>query len=172
MKFSDQPQIVTCCVLSLAALCAAGGVLAGPAEDVQQAESALRSGDVYTAMSLLRKAADQNHPLAQAQLADLLHAAEFDKEALVLYQKSAEQGEPAGEFGLGRTYADGTGVPRDPALALQWYRKAEQKNHAPALDALARAYRTGDLGLTRDLDRANALDVRFRALSQAGKDAK
>jgi TPR repeat protein len=150
-------------VLSLAALCALGGpAIAGPQDDVNQAQASLAGGDVFAAMTLLRRAADQNHAVAQARLADLLRAAQFDQEALALYRNSAEQGEPAGEFGLGRMYADGTGVPRDPALALEWYRKAEAKNHAPALDALARAYRTGDLGFTRDLELAARYDARAR----------
>lgn len=174
MKLTHHPHIVARCVLSLAVLCAFGTrVEAGPADDVQQAETSLRSGDVFTAMALLRKAADQNHAVAQARLADLLHAAEFDKEALALYRKAAEQGEAAGEFGLGRMYANGSGVPRDAALALEWYRRAEKKNHAPALDALARAYRTGDLGLAKDLEQASALDARVRSLLHAAaKDAK
>jgi len=170
MKPSPLPQILARGMLALAALAAFGGAAqAGPAEDVQQADTALRTGDVFTAMALLRRAADQNNPLAQARLADLLHAAEFDQEALVLYRKSAEQGEAAGEFGMGRMYADGAGVPRDPVLALEWYRKAEAKNHAQTLDALARAYRAGDLGLTKDIDRANALDARVRTLQAAAK---
>ena len=174
MKLTNHPHIIARCVLTLAALCAFGArVEAGPAEDVKQAEILLRTeSDVFTAMSLLRKAADQNHPLAQARLADLLHAAEFDQEALVLYRKSAAQGEAAGEFGLGRMYADGAGVPRDPVLALEWYRKAEKKNHADTLDALARAYRTGDLGLAKDLEQARALDVRVRGIRQAQAPAR
>lgn len=166
-------QFLAGCALSLAALGATGvRAQAASAEELQQAEAAIRSGDVFTAMGLLRRAADRNNPLAQARLADLLHAAEFDQEALALYRKAAEQGEAAGEFGLGRMYADGSGVPRDPALALQWYRKAELKNHAPALDALARAYRSGDLGLPRDLARASALDAQVRGLQPAAKDAR
>jgi TPR repeat protein len=157
--------------LLLAAFGLTGPALAGPAEDVQQAETYIRTGDVYSAMALLRKAADQNNTAAQARLADLLHAAEFDAEALVLYRKAAAQGEPAAETGLGRMYADGTGVPRDAALALEWYRKAEQKNYPPALDALARAYRTGSLGLAKDIEHAKELDTRARALA-APKEAK
>lgn len=149
-----------------------GGAHAGAAEDVQQAQSALRTGDVFTAMSLLRKAADQNNPLAQARLADLLHSAEFDPEALELYRRSAKQGEAAGEFGLGRMYADGAGLRRDPAAALEWYRKAEAKNYWPALDALARAYRTGSLGLAKDLQRAGELEARVRELQAAEKDGR
>lgn len=167
MKLTAHPKIVARCVLTLAALGAFGTVVqAGPAEDVQQADAARRIGDFATAMALLRKAADQNYPLAQANLADLLHAAEFDTEALGLYRKAAEQGEAAGEFGLGRMYRDGSGVPRDPVLALEWFRKAEKKNHAPTLDALARAYRIGDLGLPKDLEQANALDARVRSLRE------
>jgi TPR repeat protein len=169
MKIIGHSHIVARCVLTLAALCASvAAVQAGPAEDVQQADAAARIGDFPTAMVLLRKAADQNHPLAQAKLADLLHAAEYDGEAMVLYRKAAEQGEPAGEFGMGRMYRDGgNGVSRDPALALEWFRKAEKKNHAPALDALARAYRAGQLGLPKDLEQANALDARARSSREA-----
>jgi uncharacterized protein len=167
MNIAYLPAVARC-VLWLAAICAVGGnVNAGPVEDVQQAETSLQAGDLPSAMALLRRAADQNHPLAQARLADLLVKAEFYTQALELHRKSAEQGEPAGEFGLGRAYADGLGLPRDPALALEWYRKAEKKNHGPALDALARAYRTGDLGLPKDLDQAAALDARARGLSKA-----
>lgn len=173
MKLS-RPHPFACCVLSLAALFAFGTrVEAGAAEDVERAEASIRAGDVVTAFALLRKASDQNHAGAQARLADLLRAAEFDREALALYRKAAEQGDAAGEFGLGRMYADGVGVPRDAAVALEWYRKAEKKNHAPALDALARAYRTGDLGLPKDLERASTLDARVRGLQQAAaRDTK
>jgi TPR repeat protein len=168
MEPTSHPVIAASCALALAALCAFGSAAqAGPAEDVQQAEFAAGRGELSTAMSLFRRAADQNHPLAQARLADLLHAAEFDAEAMILYRKAAEQGEPAGEFGIGRMYRDGAGVPRDPALALEWFRKSEKKNHVPTLDALARAYRMGDLGLPRDIEQANALDSRVRSLLQA-----
>lgn len=154
-------------------LCAiASGAEAGSTEDLREAETAAGAGDVYTAMSLLRKAADQNHPVAQARLADLLHAAEFYADALDLYKRSAAQGEAAGEHGLGVLYANGHGVKRDEALALEWYRKAEKKNFPPALDALARAYRTGSLGLARDLAAAADLEARRSALLAAAKDAK
>lgn len=158
----------TRCVAAVAMLCAiASGAAAGPVEDLRDAEAAAGAGDVYTAMSLLRKAADRNHPVAQARLADLLHAAEFDAEALDLYKRSAAQGEAAGEFGLGVMYANGAAVKRDDALALEWYRKAEKKNFPPALDALARAYRTGTLGLAKDVAAANELEARRKSLLAA-----
>lgn len=161
VPFSRALQIrVLLCTAALYACCATA--TASPAEDVRRAQALLDSGDVVNAVSLLRRAADQNNGVAQARLADLLRAAHFDQEAIDLYRKSAQQGEAAGEFGLGRMYADGNGVPRDSELALEWYRKAEARNYAPAFDALARAYRSGDLGLTRDLEHAARYDAKAR----------
>jgi TPR repeat protein len=155
----------------LIALAMSATAHATPADDVKKADAALQAGDLPTAMSLLRKASDANHPLAQARLADLLRAAEFEKEAFALYSRSAQQGEPAGQVGLGRAYADGVGVPRDAKLALEWYRKAGQKDYGPAFDQLARAYRTGDLGLPKDLAKAAEYDARAKALAAAAKAA-
>jgi len=160
-------RLLSRCTLWMGALFAATALYAGAAEDIAQADAALAQGDLPTGMKYLRKAADQNDPKAQARLGDLMRAAEFEAEAVVLYRKSAEQGEAAGEFGLGRAYADGAGVKLDPAVALEWYRKAEQKNYAPALDALARAYRNGALGLPRDLEQARAYDERARVQAKA-----
>lgn len=154
------------CTLWMGALLTSTALFAGPAEDVQQADTALRGGDLPTAMALLRKAADQDHAPAQARLGDLLRAAEFDKEAVVLYKKAADKGEPGGLFGLGRALADGAGIAKDPAAALELYRKAEQKGYAPALDAIARAYRIGALGLPLDLQKAREYDQRAQAQAQ------
>lgn len=174
MKPSRPRHFAAAQVFALVALCVlAPRGQAGPREDTLRAEASLREGDVFTAMALLRKASEQDHPAAQARLADLLHAAEVDKEALALYRKAAERGEPAGEFGLGRMYANGAGVARDAALALEWYRKAATSNYAPALEALARAHRTGDLGLTRNPGEADRLEASARRLREAAaKDGK
>jgi TPR repeat protein len=147
-------------------------VLDGPADDLRDADAAFNRGDLPTAMALLRKAADANHGAAQARLADLLRAAEYDDEAVALYRKAAAQGEPAGEVGLGRVYADARGVKRDPAQALQWYRKAEAKNYAPAFDALARAYHAGDLGLAKDLQKAAEYAAKGGTVLPVAKAAK
>jgi TPR repeat protein len=164
---TSRSQLLARCTLWMGALFAATALHAGPAEDLAQADAALASGDLPTGMQLLRKAADQNEPRAQARLADLLRAAEKEKEAVALYRKSADQGDAAGEFGLGRAYADGAGVEPNPALALELYRKAEKKNHAAAIDALARAYRSGSLGLPRDLEQARVYEERLRDMTRA-----
>jgi TPR repeat protein len=159
-------RLLTRCTLWMGALFAATALYAGPAEDFAQGEAALASGDLPTGMKLMRKAANENHAKAQARMADLLRDSQSEVEAVALYRKSAEQGEPAGEYGLGRAYADGAGIKQDSALALEWYRKAEKKDYAPALDALARAYRAGALGLPKDLEQARAYDERVRALAK------
>lgn len=154
------------CTLWMGALFAAAAAMAGPAEDVQQAEAAYMGGDLPAAMSLLRRAADQDHAPAQARLGDFLRLAGYEAEAVEVYRKAAAKGDPAGEVGLGRAYADGAGVAKDPAKALELYRKAEQKNHGPAYDMLARAYRTGTLGLPKDPVQAKAYEDKAAELAK------
>jgi TPR repeat protein len=154
------------CTLWMGALLLVTSSFAAPQpQQVAEADALLRQGDLPGAMALLRKAADAQDPVAQARLGDLLRSAEFEAEAVVLYRKSAEQGEAAGEYGLGRAYADGAGVKKDPALALDLYRKAEQKNFAPALSALAKAYRTGTLGLAADVEKARTYEQKAAELA-------
>jgi TPR repeat protein len=145
---------------------------ADPKEQTTRAEAAFRAGDLVTAMALLKQAADAGYAPAQARLGDMLDAAEQDAEAVALYRKAADQGDPAGAYGLGRMFAQGEGgVPRDAAQALSLYRKAAEKNHWPAIEALARAYRTGGLGLARDLAEAGRLDQRAKELRETAAKA-
>lgn len=160
-----------CALLVALMLVVAGPASAGPREDSQQAEAALRNGDLIAAMQLLRRAADQGHAPAQARLADLLDAAGYHREAIELYRKAADQGEAAGEYGLARMYVAGRGVARDPAQALAGFQRAAEKNHADAIEALARAHKVGDLGLPRDLQKSAELDARAQALRKQAKEA-
>lgn len=150
-------------------LLACAPVLADPKDQTARAEVAFRSGDLIVAMGLLRQAADAGYAPAQARLADLLDAAEQDVEAVAWYRKAAAQGDPAGEYGLGRMLAQGDGVQRDVAQGLALIRRAAAKDHHPAVDALARATRTGDLGVTRDLAEAQRLEQRAAALREAAR---
>jgi hypothetical protein len=162
-------HLIASLAVSLVVVVAAVPAHAGPHEDTIAAERAIRAGDVPGAMGTLRRLADQGYAPAQARLGDMLYAAEFYAEAHELYRKAAEQGDGAGDFGLGRIHADASGVKRDPARALEHYRKAAAKNNWQAFDALARAYRTGDLGLTRDLAEAQAMEQRSQAAREAAE---
>lgn len=132
----------------------------------ERGEAAFRTGDLIVAMGLFRQAAQAGHAPAQARLADLLDAAEQDAEAVTWYRRAAEQGDADGEFGLGRMLAHGEGVARDAAQALAWYRKAAARQHVRALEALARATRSGDLGLVRDVAEADRLERQAQALRE------
>jgi hypothetical protein len=156
----------------------APAALAGPAEDTERAEQTYRSGDVVGAVALLRGAASANYAPAQVRLAAILDAAEEDAAALELYRKAAAQGDAAGEYGVGLMHAKGEGTKKDGPEALRWYRQAAAKNYVPAVEAIAWAYLTGDLGLARDAkeaeawgDRAVKLGGRKPALPAVAKPA-
>jgi TPR repeat protein len=122
----------------------------GPVEDTREADEAYRNGDVASAMSKYRRAADAGHAPAQVGLARLLDASEDDKSAFDLYRKAADQNYAAGIHGVGLMYAKGEGTPRDPAEALKWYRRAADMDFLPSVEAIAWAYLVGDLGLAPD----------------------
>ena len=71
-----------------------------------------------------RKAADQDHALAQFRLGDLYSNGEGSPrdeiEAAKWYRLAADQGLGAAQFRLGMIYAEGKGVPQDRVLAHMW----------------------------------------------------
>jgi hypothetical protein len=71
-------------------------------------------------------------------------------QAVVWYQKAAEQGHIHGQFSLGLMYDTGGGVPKDPARAAIWYRKAAEQGFAKAQTNLGLLYANGD-GVPKDL---------------------
>ena len=65
-------------------------------------------------------------------------------------------------------YRNGTGVEKDPAEAVQWYRKAAVQGFAPAQLVLGRALQEG-IGVKKD---EKAADEWFqKAAAQGNKDA-
>jgi TPR repeat protein len=53
-------------------------------------------------------------------------------EAARWYRKSAEQGNPDGQFRLGRAYQFGIGVPQNRQEAIRWFDKAGDQGHDQA----------------------------------------
>lgn len=141
-----------------------GVALAGPNEDYQAALKSYQDGDVVGAMSGLRKAADAGHPKAQVLLAELLDRAEIDEEAAGYYRKAAEQGDADGMFGYGVMLAAGEGVKKDLLGARRWINKAAELGHLQAINVIAQAYLTADLGLT-DNDRNSPEALRWVELA-------
>lgn len=145
MKASSVARLRRIMFATLLAGC--GAVFAGPQEDYKAGQRAYNEGDFITAMSQLKRAADEGFAPAQALLAYILDKSEFDEEAVTYYRKAAEQGNADGEFGLGSMYASGEGIKKDPAEALKWITLAAEKGHTGAVKALAHAYLFGTLGL-------------------------
>jgi len=65
----------------------------------------------------------------------------------------ADAGDAAAQSALGRAYQDGNGLPKNPAMALQWYRKAAEQGNATAENDLGIMYSTGE-GVSRDKEEA------------------
>lgn len=134
---------------------------AGAAEDAEQAEQEFARGNLVVSMSLWRKAANAGYAPAQARLGDILDKAEEDTEAVNWYRKASDQGNAAGDFGLGQMYAKGEGVKRDEEQARKYIARAAEKGYLPAVMAMAEMYKSGTLGTPVDL--AQSASWRARA---------
>lgn len=121
--------------------------LAAPEDDYKLGAKSLAQGDLVTAMSHLRKAADAGHAAAQAAYGQILDRSDSDEEAVAYFRKSADQGNADGQFGLGTMLASGQGVTRDLAAARKWVTLAAEQGHRLAINELALAHLSGGLGL-------------------------
>jgi len=52
------------------------------------------------------------------------------------YQKAADQGLADAQFNLAASFANGTGVPKNPAEAVKWIQMAAKQGFEPAQKAL------------------------------------
>lgn len=137
------------------ALCLASGVaifscglVAAPEADFQAGLKSYRNGDIVGAMTPLRQASLEGHAKAQALLAEILDRTDFDDDAIVLYRKSADQGDLDGMFGLGVMIVSGEGAKKDLLVGRTWILKAADAGHLLAINAIAQGYLKGELGFT------------------------
>lgn len=78
------------------------------------------------------------------------------KQALVWYQKAANQGFPKAQYNLALLYEDGRGMPQDYRKAGIWYQKAAAAGFAEAQNNLGVLHILGQ-GVQKDPKRAKAL---------------
>ncbi len=78
------------------------------------------------------------------------------EEARKAFQPLADVGDPDGLYNLGVMHARGQGGPREPAKAMQYYRRAAAVGNANAMTNLASHYYYGD-GVEKDLEEAARL---------------
>jgi uncharacterized protein len=134
------------------ALIAATPAIAGPLED---AATAFRKGDCASALDTWRPLAEQGEAAAQTGLGILYEngcgVPKDGAQALVLYRKAAEQGNPEGEYRLGQAYVQGSkDLPRDRARGLALMVRAGEHGHAISLRSIGDFYRNGLFGFPKD----------------------
>ncbi len=142
---------------------------------VTQAQSAYEREEIDVAVKLYAQAAEQNSTLAQVRMGEFAESAQFYEEASGWFLMAATQGNAIGQYDLARMYVAGTGIEKDEAKALYWFKRSADKKHLPAVKVLANAYRTGGLGLRVDLDQAQSWDAkaaRLEAIERKAADEK
>jgi TPR repeat protein len=78
--------------------------------------------------------------------------------AATLLGQAADGGDAPAKFLYANMLRAGDGVPRDEARALALYNEAGDADYAPALQALALAWRHGELGLQADASQSRLMD--------------
>ena len=78
--------------------------------------------------------------------------------AAALLGQAAAEGDTPAMFLYANLLRAGQGVPRDDARALALYQRAGDADYAPAIQALAIAWRYGELGLQADSSQSRLMD--------------
>lgn len=159
-------------IVALALLASCTLARADAEADFVRGRDAYRQNDVAGAMEPLKKAADAGHGAAQALYGAILDSAELDDEALPYLQKSAEQGDVDGQYGLAKMYFTGEATAPGPSDAGRLMRAAASKGHRLAIVTLALAYVRGDKRLEADNpDSAEAREMLTQAAELGEVDA-
>lgn len=129
----------------------------------------LLASDQAEAVEWLGKAAEQGFGPATVALGQLYEQGGQGMpgnpaDAVALYEKGVQVGDPLSQISMGRLYETGTGVQKNPAKAAELYQQAAQ-NHPQGKYHLARLYYLG-LGVKQDQKKALAL------LRQAADDGE
>ncbi|MCP5236134.1 MAG: sel1 repeat family protein [Zoogloeaceae bacterium] len=122
--------------------------------------AAFRSGDLFSAMEPLRRAADAGHPHAQSMLAYILDLGEYNAEAYRYYKMSADQDFPDGIYGLASMTISGDGVEQDVEKGFALLKRAAALGHERSWNALADGLLNGTLAPPTDQPDAETILTR------------
>ena len=155
----------------------ADGTSAGDADDATRLAELLSRADVGAGASagataaasrdariarLLAQGSAGHVPAAARLLAlralDTSHGTPDPTRAATLMGQAADGGDIPAMFLYANMLRAGQGVPRDDARALALYERAGDADYAPAIQALAIAWRYGELGLQADASQSKLMD--------------
>ena len=122
----------------------------------------------YQAPDLPRQRVDAGSAYARLRQALRLFAHGRFVQTRRLLQRLAREGDVSAWYYLGILHDKGAGVPRNPALALQWYLRAARAGHVDAQYNAGVAYANGD-GVQADM--RQAIHWWVRAARQGNLDA-
>jgi len=115
---------------------------------------------VGLACALLSQPASASQEQLHAEMIEVLEAyavhkmGQYDK-AFARWMVLAEKGNAQGILNVANFYQEGTGVEKDPAEAVRWYRKGAEQGDPHCLFNLGRAYEAG-LGVPADKETSDA----------------
>ncbi len=101
-------------------------------------------------MAWFKRQTETGSPESQFYLGRFYESVEKDdKQAVVYYQKAADQGSALAQNSLGWCYEYGIGVIKDEKLAVTYYQKAADQGQPHAQNNLGRCYQNG-IGVVKD----------------------
>ncbi len=129
-------------------------LLAGPGADAARDDARIAR--------LLAQGSASHVPAASRLLAlralDTRHGTPDIPHAAALVGQASDEGDVPAMFLYANMLRAGQGVPRDEARALALYQAAGDADYAPAIQALAIAWRYGELGLQADSSQSRLMD--------------
>jgi len=143
--------------LAIAVVALVVGYLLGPVIERRWADSPQAAGRSATPGT--------NAVSAQRPTAVSLNDQRAQPKTLPDLQKLAEQGDPEAQWQMGVRYHDGTGVPQDDSMAMQWFLRAAEQGQVDAQAHLGAYYWAGR-GVPEDLIKA----YMWSAIALAGGD--
>ena len=145
---SDQAQAKQKVVADLKEMAAAGDLKS----QIQIGLAYLTGDGVHKddaeAVKWLRKAADQDNPIAERYLAEMYFKGRGvpadNAEAAKWLRMAAEQGDAQSQHNLAVLYTQGLGVPRNVKEAVNWMRKSAEKGLAAGQVGMGAIFENGD----------------------------
>lgn len=122
--------------------------------------------DLFKGIAWHLKAGEQQDSRAWRALADVFRN-NAEELATKGFRRAADLGDAQAQYVVAQQYATGSGVFKDPAVAVSWYKLSAEQGHAEAQSALGACYLAG-VGVAPDF--RQALDWLQKAAEQG--DAK